>query len=191
MRADRHDAGRPEAVPVRRHATSTSRPRPRCARPGRELPEACDNTLLIAERCDVQFAEGADLMPQFPVPDGETEESWLVKEVERGLAGRFPDGAVPDAHREQADVRGRRHLPDGLPRLLPGHRRPRAPRQGERHPGRARPRLGGRLARRLRAGHHRARPDPRTACCSSGSSTPSASRCPTSTWTSTSAGAAT
>ncbi|MDP1879112.1 MAG: PHP domain-containing protein, partial [Actinomycetota bacterium] len=30
-----------------------------------ELPEACDTTLLIAERCHVEFTEGADLMPQF------------------------------------------------------------------------------------------------------------------------------
>ena len=34
----------------------------------RDLPEACDNTLLIAERCDMSFTEGADLMPRFPVP---------------------------------------------------------------------------------------------------------------------------
>ncbi|MBI1377518.1 MAG: DNA polymerase III subunit alpha [Frankiales bacterium] len=67
-----------------------------------ELPEACDNTLWVAERCDVQFAEGANLMPRFPVPAGETEESWLVKEVERGLALRFPEG-VPDTHRRQAE----------------------------------------------------------------------------------------
>jgi len=66
-----------------------------------ELPEACDNTLLIAERCHVEFAEGRDLMPRFPVPEGETEESWLVQEVARGLARRFP-GGVPDAHRTQA-----------------------------------------------------------------------------------------
>ncbi|MGD9955543.1 MAG: DNA polymerase III subunit alpha [Candidatus Nanopelagicales bacterium] len=66
-----------------------------------ELPEACDNTLLIAERCDISFNEGANLMPRFPVPEGESEESWLVKEVERGLAMRFPDG-VPDTHRRQA-----------------------------------------------------------------------------------------
>ncbi len=66
-----------------------------------ELPEACDNTLAIAERCDVAFAEGRDLMPRFPVPAGESEESWLVKEVERGLARRFP-GGVPDQHRAQA-----------------------------------------------------------------------------------------
>ena len=68
----------------------------------RELPEACDNTLLIAERCHVEFAEGANLMPQFPVPDGESEESWLVKEVELGLQKRFR-GAVPDEVRRQAE----------------------------------------------------------------------------------------
>ncbi len=66
-----------------------------------ELPEACDNTLLVAERCNVEFHEGANLMPRFPVPAGEDEQSWLVKEVERGLAIRFP-GGVSDQHRAQA-----------------------------------------------------------------------------------------
>lgn len=66
-----------------------------------ELPEACDNTLEIAARCNVEFTEGANLMPKFPIPPGESEESWLVKEVERGLAKRFPSG-VPDSHRKQA-----------------------------------------------------------------------------------------
>ncbi|MGH8970652.1 MAG: DNA polymerase III subunit alpha, partial [Actinomycetes bacterium] len=71
----------------------------------RDLPEACDNTLAIAERCDVGFTEGANLMPRFEVPEGETEESWLVKEVERGLVRRYAGrpGGVPDGHRKQAD----------------------------------------------------------------------------------------
>jgi DNA polymerase-3 subunit alpha len=67
-----------------------------------EIPGACDNTLGIAERVHVEFAEGRNLMPRFPVPDGESEASWLVKEVERGLQRRFPNG-VPDTHRKQAD----------------------------------------------------------------------------------------
>jgi DNA polymerase-3 subunit alpha len=67
-----------------------------------ELPEACDNTLLIAERCEVSFAEGANLMPQFGVPEGHSEESWLVVEVERGLQHRYK-GAVPDDVRAQAE----------------------------------------------------------------------------------------
>lgn len=66
------------------------------------LPETCDNTLLIAERCNVEFDESANYMPQFPVPDGEDENSWFVKEVEKGLHGRYPQG-IPDAVRKQAD----------------------------------------------------------------------------------------
>jgi DNA polymerase-3 subunit alpha len=67
----------------------------------RDLPEACDNTLLIAQRCEVEFNENANLMPRFDVPPGETEETWFVKEVERGLLERFPSG-VPDEVRKQA-----------------------------------------------------------------------------------------
>ncbi|NCA18270.1 MAG: DNA polymerase III subunit alpha [Actinobacteria bacterium] len=66
-----------------------------------EIPEACDNTLLVAERCEVSFREGENLLPQFPVPAGESEESWLEKEVARGLAQRFPDG-VPQEHLKRA-----------------------------------------------------------------------------------------
>jgi DNA polymerase III subunit alpha len=65
-----------------------------------EVPGACDNTLAIAERCRVEFAE-RNLMPQFTVPGGETEASWLRKEVQRGLARRFPQG-VPDDRARQA-----------------------------------------------------------------------------------------
>ena len=66
-----------------------------------DYPEACDSTLLIAERCDVEFNEGANLMPRADIPAGESEESWLVKEVEVGLSRRFPKG-VPDHVRQQA-----------------------------------------------------------------------------------------
>ena len=67
----------------------------------RELPEACDNTLLIAERCNVEFNTSANYMPRFPVPAGETEESWFIKEVEQGLHYRYPNG-IPDDVRAQA-----------------------------------------------------------------------------------------
>ena len=69
-----------------------------------EVPGACDNTLLVAERVG-DYAEvfaARDLMPRFDVPDGETEDSWLRAEVRRGLAKRFPAG-VPDSHRERAE----------------------------------------------------------------------------------------
>ena len=57
----------------------------------RELPEACDNTLLIAERVqsyDEVFAP-VDRMPVFPVPEGETPASYLRKKVDEGLLHRF------------------------------------------------------------------------------------------------------
>jgi DNA polymerase-3 subunit alpha len=66
----------------------------------RDHPEACDNTLLIAERCEVNF-EKRDLMPRFPVPDGETEATWFEKEVDAGMLRRF-GGAPSDAHLAQA-----------------------------------------------------------------------------------------
>src|ERR1700683_3501662 len=43
----------------------------------RDVPEACDNTLLIAERADAQIELGKPSLPEFPVPDrfgGETYE---------------------------------------------------------------------------------------------------------------------
>ena len=68
----------------------------------RDFPSACDNTLAIAERCQVEFNESASYMPRFPVPEGETEESWFIQEVEKGLAYRFSRG-VPDDVRKQAE----------------------------------------------------------------------------------------
>ncbi len=68
----------------------------------RELPEACDNTLAVAERVGKYDFGFRDLLPRFPVPEGETEASWLRIEVERGLARRFP-GGLPDTHRARAE----------------------------------------------------------------------------------------
>lgn len=67
-----------------------------------DIPGACENTLEIAERCNVEFNTKANYMPNFPVPEGENEESWFVKEVEKGLHYRFPQG-VPDKVRKQAE----------------------------------------------------------------------------------------
>ncbi|WP_258805591.1 DNA polymerase III subunit alpha [Pseudarthrobacter sp. NS4] len=68
----------------------------------RDHPDACDNTLLIAERCEVSFNTDANYMPRFPCPPGEDETSWLVKEVDKGLQYRYPAG-IPDDVRKQAD----------------------------------------------------------------------------------------
>jgi DNA polymerase-3 subunit alpha len=63
----------------------------------KEIPESCDNTLLIAERCNVTLREGENLLPRFEVPAGESEDSWLIKESERGLLERM-GARVTDEH---------------------------------------------------------------------------------------------
>ncbi|NYD71295.1 DNA polymerase-3 subunit alpha [Herbiconiux flava] len=68
----------------------------------RDYPDACDNTLLIAERCEVAFDTDANYMPRYPVPEGETEATWFEKEVEAGLKERYPDGVTQEV-RERAD----------------------------------------------------------------------------------------
>ena len=62
----------------------------------KEIPESCDNTLLIAERCNVKLRENENLLPAFPVPQGETEDSWLRKEAVRGLLEKMGDRATDE-----------------------------------------------------------------------------------------------
>ncbi|MCW2913657.1 MAG: polymerase alpha subunit [Actinomycetia bacterium] len=65
--------------------------------------EGCRNTLLIAERVDpAGMFEYRNLMPLFPVPEGETEESWFRKEVQRGMEWRFP-GGIDEEHQRQVE----------------------------------------------------------------------------------------
>ncbi|KKK05630.1 DNA polymerase III subunit alpha [Micromonospora sp. HK10] len=65
--------------------------------------EGCRNTLLIAEKVDpAGMFEFRNLMPRFPIPEGETEESWFRRETFAGLARRFP-GGVPETHVKQAE----------------------------------------------------------------------------------------
>ena len=67
-----------------------------------DIPEACDNTLLIAERCNITMRENENLLPQYSVPKGETEDSWLRKESNKGLASRL-DGKIGVQYQERLD----------------------------------------------------------------------------------------
>ena len=61
-----------------------------------DLPEAIANTRRIAERTDLRIPFGELKLPQFPVPDGQTAESWLRAECQRGLERRYGE-ANPEA----------------------------------------------------------------------------------------------
>ena len=70
----------------------------------KEFPEACDNTLEIAERCNVMFDDHEDgaFMPEFDCPEGWDATSLFLKKVDDGLKVRYPDG-VPEEVAKQAD----------------------------------------------------------------------------------------
>lgn len=58
----------------------------------RELPEACDNTLKIAERCHVRLIldpTSSEKYPQFGTPDGSSREEYFEKVCQEGLVTRY------------------------------------------------------------------------------------------------------
>jgi error-prone DNA polymerase len=67
----------------------------------RSLPEALHNTLHIAERCAVCLDFSAQRLPDFPVPEGHTAESYLHHLCEAGLQRKF-DPITPQARAQLA-----------------------------------------------------------------------------------------
>ena len=67
-----------------------------------DYPGACDNSLLIAERCHVEFEFGNILLPAFPVPPGETESTYLERLVYEGARKRYGD-PLPEEVRERVE----------------------------------------------------------------------------------------
>lgn len=67
--------------------------------PGSE--EALENTAKIAERCNVEFVFNEYHLPSYPVPEGETNESYFRKLCMDGFRERYPD--APEAYRERLE----------------------------------------------------------------------------------------
>ena len=79
----------------------------------RDFPEACDETVRVAEKCNVVL-ERDSILPRFPLPEGETEESWFRKRVEEGLTERYGDPLPADV-RERADYEMSVIIQQGFP----------------------------------------------------------------------------
>jgi DNA polymerase-3 subunit alpha len=56
----------------------------------KDVPEALQNTLRIAERCNFQLNTSDYLLPPFPVPPDESYDSYLEKVVREGFRSRRP-----------------------------------------------------------------------------------------------------
>ncbi|OFU58353.1 DNA polymerase III subunit alpha [Corynebacterium sp. HMSC11E11] len=71
------------------------------------VPDACDNTLLIAERVgdydEIWEEHPHDRMPKADVPEGETPTTWLRHQVMEGLKKRFEGAEVPEEYIRRAE----------------------------------------------------------------------------------------
>jgi len=56
-----------------------------------DVPEAVANTVKIAELTNLEIPLGQSLLPQFQLPQGETEESLLTKLCQEGLKRRYAE----------------------------------------------------------------------------------------------------
>jgi DNA polymerase-3 subunit alpha len=69
----------------------------------RTNPEAVANARRIADRCDVTLDLGGILIPTFPVPEGETEKTYLDALVYQGMAVRYGGMSADDAKKLTRD----------------------------------------------------------------------------------------
>ena len=74
-----------------------------------DLPEALENTVELAKRCTMELSLGKYYLPDFPVPDGHTLDSWIRAEAHRCLAARLArielaPGQTPSSYAERLDV---------------------------------------------------------------------------------------
>jgi DNA polymerase-3 subunit alpha len=83
--------------PARMRMTDDSyylRPPEEMSRLFAEVPEALSNTLLIAERCNVDLSFKGYHLPEFSVPDGYTAQTYLRHLCEEGAKKRYGDRAA-------------------------------------------------------------------------------------------------
>ncbi len=67
-----------------------------------DIPEALANSVEIAKRCSVMLTLGQNFLPRFPIPDSETEESYLAALSKLGLDKRIKQ-LYPELNREQLE----------------------------------------------------------------------------------------
>ena len=79
----------------------------------KDFPEACDNTVSLAEKCNVELERDA-ILPRFPLPEGETEESYFRKRVQSGLVRRYGD-PIPEEVQQRADYEMSVIIQQGFP----------------------------------------------------------------------------
>src|SRR5450830_1465906 len=74
-----------------------------------DIPEALANSVEIAKRCNLTLTLGKNYLPQFPTPNGESLDDYLIAQARIGLEKRlevlYPDQALRDARRQEYEDR--------------------------------------------------------------------------------------
>ena len=55
----------------------------------RDIPEALENTVEIARRCNLELELGKNYLPDFPVPEGTSLDGFFARQAEEGLELRL------------------------------------------------------------------------------------------------------
>ncbi|MHB8236739.1 MAG: DNA polymerase III subunit alpha, partial [Acidithiobacillus ferrivorans] len=56
-----------------------------------DLPEACDNTIEIARRCNMELVLGQYALPDYPIPTGQSADEYLHDAAQKGLQERLQE----------------------------------------------------------------------------------------------------
>ena len=146
-----------------------------------DLPEALDNTLVVAGRCAFMPEPRQPILPRFETVRGGKRGGSVDRRRGSGAPGASRDlrpprgcnrraaGGSSKALPRTSGLRTRNDRRDGFSRLLPDRRRFHPVGQKAGNSGRPGARLGRGVRGRLGAHHHRPRPVALRDCCSNAS----------------------
>lgn len=69
--------------------------------------DACENTLRIAEKCNLTIEFHKTVMPEFELPKGMTEQSYLMKLAEKGLSEKIAQGEISCKNHDEQEYKMR------------------------------------------------------------------------------------
>ncbi|TDR81943.1 DNA polymerase III subunit alpha [Paludibacterium purpuratum] len=91
----------------------------------KDIPEALENTVEIAKRCNLTVQLGKNYLPNFPTPPGMTLDDYLLARTREGLeqrlAGLYPDAAEREAQRPRYEDRLRFEIDTIVQMGFPGY----------------------------------------------------------------------
>lgn len=67
----------------------------------RDIPSALENSVEIAKRCNLELSLGQAFLPNFPVPQGKTIESFFAEETIQGLAKRVIPNSKLEVYKDR------------------------------------------------------------------------------------------